>query len=188
VPPAAQLADEHGELASHLAAADVDLYLVETMNTIREACAAAGAARAAAPDKPLWVSFTLGPDDALLSGETLHEALKALQGFEPDAVLVNCIPVAQGVSALRALAAARDQAGLRAALGIYGNVGHVDDAVGWTLTDAVSPAAYADAAHSWRALGASIIGGCCGTTPAHTARVARSARDGRRPTADGRYG
>jgi S-methylmethionine-dependent homocysteine/selenocysteine methylase len=176
VPDAAMLADEHGELARNLAAAGVDLYLVETMNTIREACAAAGAARAAEPDKPLWVSFTLGPDNALLSGETLREALAALRGFAPDAVLVNCIPVAQGDAALRALAAARDQVGLTAALGIYGNVGHVDDAVGWTLTDAVTPAAYADAARAWRALGASIIGGCCGTTPAHTARVARSAR------------
>jgi len=50
-------------------------------------------------------------------------------------------------------------------------VGHVDDEVGWTLTDAVSPAAYATAAREWLALGASLIGGCCGTTPAHTAAL-----------------
>jgi homocysteine S-methyltransferase len=41
------------------------------------------------------------------------------------------------------------------------------------LTDAVSPTAYAAAARDWRALGASIIGGCCGTTPEHVRAVAR---------------
>lgn len=173
VPAADALADEHAELARNLAAADVDLFLVETMNTAREAYAAARAARDADPDIPLWVSFTLRPDNALLSGETLLEALLPLAPLEPDAVLVNCIPVAQCQSALRVLRAARDKAGLDADLGVYGNVGHVDDAVGWTLTDAVSPTAYAAAARDWRALGASIIGGCCGTTPEHVRAVAR---------------
>jgi S-methylmethionine-dependent homocysteine/selenocysteine methylase len=52
-------------------------------------------------------------------------------------------------------------------------VGHVDDEVGWTLTHAVSPSAYAEAAREWQSLGATIIGGCCGTMPEHIAAVAR---------------
>lgn len=168
VPSDAELAHEHAALARNLAEAGVDLMLVETHNTIREAVAAAGAARATG--KPLWVSFTLDARDRLLSGEALADAVAAVLPFAPEAVLVNCIPVAQVDSALRALryATPRD-----VAVGAYGNVGHVDDAVGWTLTDAVSPAAYAAAARGWRALGAEIIGGCCGTTPEHIHALSR---------------
>jgi len=39
-------------------------------------------------------------------------------------------------------------------------------------TDAVDPDRYADYAASWVAAGASIIGGCCGTTPATIGAVA----------------
>jgi homocysteine S-methyltransferase len=162
VPGDDELAAEHGELARHLANAGVDLILAETHNTIREAVAAARAAHATG--KPLWVSFTLGPDNHLLSGEALSDAVLAILPFDPQAVLVNCIPVAQVSLALRLLRTATPS---HMPIGAYGNVGHVDDTVGWTLTDAVTPAAYAKAAREWRDLGATIIGGCCGTTPAH---------------------
>ncbi|MDQ3780454.1 MAG: homocysteine S-methyltransferase family protein, partial [Chloroflexota bacterium] len=36
---------------------------------------------------------------------------------------------------------------------------------------AVTPATYAEIASAWLDLGAAIIGGCCGTTPAHTAAL-----------------
>jgi S-methylmethionine-dependent homocysteine/selenocysteine methylase len=172
VPTEAELAREHGELAAALASAGVDLMLVETMNTAREAAAACAAAHATG--RPLWVSFTLGADNHLLSGESLAAAVAAVSRFAPEAVLVNCIPVAQCESALGVLSHALSAAGLAAStrFGAYGNVGHVDDAVGWTLTNAVTPEAYALAAQRWCALGASIIGGCCGTTPAHIAALA----------------
>lgn len=162
VPSAAELAEEHGILARNLMDAGVDLFLIETHNTVREALAATRAVYASG--KPLWVSFTLGPDNALLSGESLAEAVRAVLPFAPQAVLVNCIPVAQVSSALRLLRAAVPNA---IDVGAYGNVGHVDETVGWTLTHAVSPSAYAEAAQEWRAYGAAIIGGCCGTMPDH---------------------
>jgi homocysteine S-methyltransferase len=172
VPSDEELREEHGALARNLADAGCDLILVETMNTIREAAIAAQSA--ASTGLPLWVSFTLNERNDLLSGETLADAVQAVLPFQPQAVLVNCIPVAQIASALSVL---RDATHLRGAshlsLGAYGNVGHVDDEVGWTLTHAVSPSAYAEAAKEWRALGATIIGGCCGTMPAHIAAVAR---------------
>ncbi len=43
--------------------------------------------------------------------------------------------------------------------------------VGWTLTDDVQPAAYAQHARQWMQQGAAIIGGCCGTTPDHIAAL-----------------
>lgn len=166
VPSAAEVDVEHGALARNLADAGVDLMLIETMNTVREAVAAARAA--ANTGKPFWVSFTLGADGALLSGESLASAVAAVRPFRPEAVLINCVPVAQIAAALTELQMVAH--GLR--FGAYGNVGHVDDTVGWTLTDAVTPAQYADAARGWRAQGASIIGGCCGTHPGHIRAIA----------------
>jgi homocysteine S-methyltransferase len=172
VPSDNELREEHGELARNLADAGCDLILVETMNCIREATIAAQSA--ASTGLPVWVSFTLNERNDLLSGETLADAVQAVLPFQPQAVLVNCIPVAQIASALSVL---RDATHLRGAshlsLGAYGNVGHVDDEVGWTLTHAVSPSAYAEAAREWQSLGATIIGGCCGTMPEHIAAVAR---------------
>jgi S-methylmethionine-dependent homocysteine/selenocysteine methylase len=162
VPSDAELIAEHTILARNLADAGVDLILIETHNTIREAVAAADAARATG--KPLWVSFTLDTDDRLLSGESLADAVRGVIPFRPAALLINCIPVAQ---IRRVLPQLRQAAPAHVNIGAYGNVGHVDDRLGWTLTDAVSPASYAEAAHEWRRLGAAIIGGCCGTTPAH---------------------
>ena len=125
---------------------------------------------------PVWVSFTLNAQNKLLSGEMLADAVQAMMPFEPEAILVNCIPVAQISSALEVLRAALHQHE-RLAFGAYGNVGHVNDEVGWTLTHAVSPSAYAHAAKEWRALGATLIGGCCGTMPEHIAAVATTLAD-----------
>ncbi|NJM41736.1 MAG: homocysteine S-methyltransferase family protein [Anaerolineae bacterium] len=168
VPSDDELREEHGELARNLADAGCDVILVETMNTIREAVIAAQSA--ASTGLPLWVSFTLNEHNHLLSGETLAAAVCAVLPYRPQAALVNCIPVAQVGAALRVLRDATQA--IRIAFGAYGNVGHVDDEVGWTLTHAVTPSAYAEAAREWQALGATIIGGCCGTMPEHIAALA----------------
>lgn len=167
VPDDAELEAEHGELARYLAEAGCDLILVETMNTVREAVIAARAA--AATKLPVWVSVTLNQHNDLLSGESLRDAVRAALTVKPDALLVNCIPVAQGTSALRALRDAIDNTQVR--LGIYANAGYVE-ADEWSMTHGVTPEAYAEAATEWLAAGASITGGCCGTTPDHIARLA----------------
>ncbi|MCW1967901.1 MAG: homocysteine S-methyltransferase family protein [Anaerolineae bacterium] len=168
VPSEAELDAEHGELARNLADAGCNFILVETMNTVREAVA--GCKAALATGLPFWVSFTLDAQNNLISGERIAEAVQAVLPLRPQAVLVNCVPVAQIADALTKLRAGLGNTALP--FGGYGNVGHVDDEVGWTLTHAVSPVAYAEAAHGWRELGASIIGGCCGTLPAHIAALA----------------
>ncbi len=172
VPDDDALHREHLAHAEALAEGGADLLLVETMNTIREA--EAGCRAANAVGLPLWVSFTVAPDGNLHSGETLHDAVRAMLDFRPEAVLVNCLPVAQVASALDLLRPALVNTGVM--FGAYANVGHVDDVVGWTLTHAVSPDAYASAARGWLAQGASVIGGCCGTLPAHIAAVAALAQ------------
>ena len=159
VPEAAALAREHAEHARHLAEAGADLLLVETMNTIREALAAARAARSTR--LPLWVSFACDGAARLLSGETLADALAALHELAPELVGVNCLPPAAVAASLRVLGESGRP------FGVYANLGAPSDGDGWTRSDDCSPAAFAEHALGWRAAGARAVGGCCGTRPDH---------------------
>ncbi|GIW82748.1 MAG: homocysteine S-methyltransferase [Gemmatales bacterium] len=178
VPTDQELRQEHREMAHNLADAGVDLILVETMNTIREAVAAVSAANATGV--PVVVSFVCkgatSPEDhadwhsaALFSGESLAEAVQAVAVGQPVAILLNCIPVRSVEPRLQSLASLTEKP-----IGAYANVGHVDEKIGWTLTNAVTPEEYAAAARKWYERGASIIGGCCGTTPEHIAALHRT--------------
>jgi S-methylmethionine-dependent homocysteine/selenocysteine methylase len=161
VPDEAALAREHAEHCANLAAAGVDAILCETHNCVREACAAARAA--SATGLPLLVSFVCWRGATLLSGERLGEAIAAVRRFGPAALLVNCLPPSNVAPCLEVLAGA----GL--AFGVYANLGAPDPATGFRRSEDVSPQGYAELAAAWVAAGARLVGGCCGTTPAHIA-------------------
>src|SRR5204863_34138 len=57
--------------------------------------------------------------------------------------------------------------------GAYAHLGEMDAAVRWPRSPVLEPEAYADRAARWIERGATMIGGCCGTTPLHIAAVAR---------------
>ncbi len=171
VPVDAQLRAEHAEMAAALAEAGADLLLVETMNTVREAAIATEAAHAVG--LPVLAGFVCGVDARLLDGADPAEAARAVEAAGACAVLVNCTPMA---AIARVLERLRTGTGLP--LGAYANVGVEDPAVGWTLTDDVEPGPYARAAREWVRLGARVLGGCCGTQPAHIRALAdRFGRD-----------
>ncbi|HEY3350220.1 MAG TPA: homocysteine S-methyltransferase family protein [Thermoanaerobaculia bacterium] len=160
VPSEAEISSEHAEMAAALAAAGVDLILVETMNTVREAAAAARGA--AATGLPAVVSCVTDGNGRLLSGEPVEDFARALLSLPspPDALGVNCVPARSLAADLARLAAAAPGVPLAA----YGN----------TFGDPVPPENDAALAAEWVRLGARLAGGCCGTTAAHTAAVARA--------------
>ena len=161
---------EHTEMAHSLIKAGVDLLLIETMNTVREAVAATKAA--VETGCPVLVSVICGSDGRLLSGETVSAASEALTPINPDAILINCAPAPD---LHRPLAELRANTSLP--VGAYGNVGYMHDDRNWVDSDASDPEIYALHAHRWRESGAMVIGGCCGTTPAHIARIKASLLD-----------
>jgi len=161
VPDAAALEAEHAEVAQALAGAGVDLLMVETVNTGREAAAAARAALATG--LPVTVSLVCNAQGKMLSGEDPGKIAASLADVGVDAVLINCTPAPDLLRALERVTAATD-----VATGGYGNVGHADEQGGWVNTDAVDPKSYSRYAATWLDAGARIIGSCCGTTPAHT--------------------
>lgn len=170
VPPQAECEREHAEMARHLAEAGVDLILVETMNTIREAVAATRAARATG--LPVLTSFVCRGDGRLFSGESVTAAVQAVAGLGVAGLLINCTPsttIHQPFAELRA--AVQAQPAPVPIQGLYANIGHTNDVDGWTLTADMTPLEYARLASGWLAQGANLLGGCCGTTPAHIAAL-----------------
>ncbi len=159
VPPEDELRAEHAERVEHLLQSGVDLFLIETMNSIREARIAAKFA--AQSGLPVAVSFVCGADGRILSGETLSAAANELLPLGILALGVNCGPTHALAKPLDELATVCPK---DFPLIAYGNIGYADEQVGWVNTDAEDPKVYAEHASRWNAR---IVGGCCGTTPEH---------------------
>lgn len=174
IPPDAELRDEHRAHARNLADAGADLILIETMPTIREAAFASEAARDTG--LPFLVSFVCNAEPAgrLLSSESLADAAKAVLPFKPAGVLVNCLAAAVVTPLLRVLRAAVPGT----VIGAYANTGERPPGGEWIATSATDPQAYARFAADWLEAGATLIGGCCGTTPDHIAEMEPLVADG----------
>jgi homocysteine S-methyltransferase len=163
VPTDDELRTEHSERVQHLIECEVDLILIETINTICEAVIMAKLATATGT--PVVVSFVCDRKGKILSGETLTEAAKQLLPLGVSAIGVNCGPTPNLAKPLAELQAA---CGKDFPLIAYGNIGYADDEVGWVNTDSENPNAYCEHASHWPV---KIVGGCCGTTPGHIAQL-----------------
>jgi len=163
VPPDDECRAEHSERVHHLVACGVDLLLLETFNTIREVVIAAKLATITGT--PVIVSFVPDVNGHILSGETLAEAAAQLLPLGVVALGVNCGTTTNLIAPLKELRAA---CGPDFPLVAYGNIGYADDQIGWINTDAENPAVYCQHAAGWPA---KIVGGCCGTTPAHISKL-----------------
>jgi len=159
VPPDAELRAEHSERIHHLVECGVDLILIETINTIREAVIMARLA--IDTGVPVVVSFVCDREGRILSGETLTQAANQLLPLGISAIGVNCGPTPNFAKPLAELEIA---CGKDFPLIAYGNIGYVDEKVGWVNTDSENPKAYCEHAVHWHV---KIVGGCCGTTPEH---------------------
>lgn len=164
-PEDAQLRTEHARMAAALVAAGVDLILIETQVTIREALIAAEAARRTG--LPFCVSFVCNRRGQVLSGESLREAFEAVLPLEPSALLLNCIPAEEVLGNFAPLGSL-----LRGTpKGAYANTGRLLPTGSWEATDGAEPAVYAGYARDWMNHGLQLIGGCCGTTPEHISAI-----------------
>jgi len=162
---------EHHELIVRLVEAGVDLILIETMKTIREADAAARAAKDCGI--PMFISWTCESGGKILGGESLKKGILSLEQYQPLAFLVNCTASKNIGPALRNM---REIA--KVPIGAYANVGKPEPVFGWEFTHELDPAKYALEAEDWIQDGARVVGGCCGTTPEHISELKNRLRPG----------
>jgi S-methylmethionine-dependent homocysteine/selenocysteine methylase len=160
-----------------------DLVLMETMSLVREGLTVPSVELAVETGLPVWLSFrrcrhgvcgVYGQHWGGPEGDVFGRAARRFEQIGIRALLVNCLPPDH---VPRMLPWLRDFVDLP--LGVYPNLGYYSDA-GWRFDPRVGPAEYAELALQWRAEGAQIVGGCCGTSPEHLA-AAREALEGTRP-------
>ena len=151
----------------------VDLLVIETFFDLEHLLLAADEARRAA-DVPVIASMTFGEDLVLADGTTPEVAVRALTAAGVDAIGVNC-----GVgplACLDALARFGPSADGDPARSIMPNAGLPQRLEGRFIY-AAEPPWFGSIVPRLLDAGARIIGGCCGTTPAHIAAM-RVALDG----------
>ena len=158
-----------------LADAGVDLIVIETMNDLQETLVAVDAAREVC-DLPVVASMTFTRDDRTVLGDAPATVAQRLHEAGADTIGVNCS--GGPVQLLRIL----EQ--LRAAVPdgrfwVKPNAGWPEQVMG-RIRYPASPEYFGDYAWLFAQGGADVIGGCCGTTPAHIAAM-RAALDGGPP-------
>ena len=148
------------------AQAGADAVLAETFSDTQEARAAVIAAKEAAPGLPVLCSLTFEENGRLLTGATPEAAAAILEGLGVAAIGLNCgAGPARAIAVLPRLAAAAHVPILT-----NPNAGLPRIENGRAVFD-LPPEEFAAQSEQLLALGASILGGCCGTTPAHIAAL-----------------
>jgi 5-methyltetrahydrofolate--homocysteine methyltransferase len=158
------------EQARALVAGGVDLLNVETMFDLTEATIAVEEAVRAADGRPVLASMTFKPAAKgfrTMMGVSPEEAVAALKESGADLVGCNCEitcePMAELVPVLARLAGGLTYA--------QPNAGQPRLEAGETVY-AETPEHFAAVVATYPALGAGIVGGCCGTPPASIAALA----------------
>lgn len=161
-----ELVDVYKEQISYCVEAGVDLFVVETMMSLQE-CRAAVLAVKECCDLPVMVSLTFNEDMRTLYGTDPQTAAVVMEAMGADAVGVNC---SNGPEKLcEVVKRMADYAGIPL-LG-KSNAGLPRLVDGMTQYD-MGAEAFGVAAAELVEAGASIVGGCCGTTPEHIACLA----------------
>ena len=144
--------------------AGVDVIFFETFMDAEEMEIALRAKKALS-ELPEICSFTCGPDGHLPSGTSLGEAFAKAHHLGGAIMGVNCMNDPAGMATLLPEPIARSP------LAVYPTAGQPRRQGSQFVYD-ISPAVFAESAPELIRKGARLLGGCCGTTPAHIARLA----------------
>ena len=154
-----------------------DLVLLETLTLLRDPETFASVERLLGTGLPVWLSFrrcrhgvcgVFGQHWGPPEGDLFGRAVRRFEELGVGALLVNCLPVDHVPGMLSWLREFTDLP-----LGVYPNLGHLAGQR-WRFDESIGPQEFAALALAWRAEGAQIVGGCCGTTPEHIAAAAEA--------------
>lgn len=156
-----ELYDAYVEQLTALKEAGVDLIAAETLLSGEEGAVILDAA--AGTGLPVLCSLTVEADGGLLLGGNIYDACAGLEGLGADAVGINC---SCGPDQLQAVVS-----GIRRRVGVpviaKPNAGLPEITETGEAVYSMGPEAFGRAMVSLRDAGAALLGGCCGTTPAH---------------------
>jgi methionine synthase I (cobalamin-dependent)/5,10-methylenetetrahydrofolate reductase len=165
------------EQARLLEGRGVDVFLVETFYDLDELETAIRAVQDVS-SLPIVAQLTFDEDAQTLAGVSAREALDRVRSLNVAAAGANC-----GVGPQAALAALSDisERANGFPLTAQPNVGLPARSGGRIVYPNATPDYFAEFAAQARSLGARVIGGCCGTTPAQIAAIRAAVEEEREP-------
>ncbi|GAA3523667.1 methionine synthase [Amycolatopsis ultiminotia] len=163
-----QVKAAYAEQIQALADGGVDVLMIETIFDTLNCKAAITAAREVAPHLPLWISVTIVDlSGRTLSGQTVEAFWSSIAHAEPLIVGVNC---SLGAAEMRPHVAELSRlAGTYTAC--YPNAGLPNAFGGYDQTPEETGGMLGEFAGAGMV---NIVGGCCGTTPEHIAKIAEA--------------
>ena len=165
------------EQARLLEGRGVDLFMVETFFDLDELEAAVAAVKGVS-SLPIVAQLTFDEDAETLAGVSAAEALERLRTAGVAAIGANCgLGPQAALAALNEMSAGADGLALTA----QPNVGLPSRSGGRLIYPNATPDYFTEFAAQARNLGARIIGGCCGTTPAQIAAIRTAVEEERAP-------
>jgi homocysteine S-methyltransferase len=158
--------------ASALATAGVDFIILETFTNIDELILAINAVHSVAQDLPIIAQCTVNENHETVYGDLLEDAIRRIsQSPYATVVGINCsIGPAGMLRALEQIRSVTDKP-----ISVMPNAGLPREVDGRRLYMS-TPEYMAEYAKRFFEKGARIIGGCCGTTPAHIAEIVKAVR------------
>ena len=168
-------AELFAEQARVLEGRGVDLFMVETFYDLDELETAIAAIRSVSA-LPLVALLTFDAQGETLAGVKAEDAAARLRPLGLAAYGAN-----HGAGPAAALAALARMGGDGAVLAALPNVGLASMTGKRIVFPHATPAYFEEFAAQARALGARLIGGCCGTTPAQIAAIREAVEANRRP-------
>lgn len=155
----AELRDFHSERIAILASAKPDLFACETIPVLDEALAECEELARHGEDIPAWVSFSCKDGQQTNAGDDVRDCARVLDGLPQVAAIgINCTAPDYVASLIR-----RMREGTEKPIVVYPNTGEVYD--GKTKTWHGNGVSYTDYVKDWHRAGATLIGGCCRTSP-----------------------
>ena len=149
-----------------LAQAGADLLILETFTDLYEIREALAAARQVC-ELPVIASMTFTRDDRTLLGDSPAHVARELQSAGADVIGINC---SGGPAQLWRILRQMRLAVPTARFSLMPNAGWPEQ-VGGRIMYPANPEYFGDYALAFCEAGASLIGGCCGTTPDHIAAM-----------------
>lgn len=153
-----------------------DFIVIETMSDLHEIREAIRAAKETV-DLPVVASLTFTRDDLTILGDSPEAAAHALIAAGADVIGVNCsggpAQLLRILKHMRRVLSSTGEKGNRPYLWVKPNAGWPQQ-VGGRIMYPADPEYFGDYALAFCASGANIMGGCCGTTPAHIAAMRRA--------------
>jgi methionine synthase I (cobalamin-dependent)/5,10-methylenetetrahydrofolate reductase len=171
--------DVFTEQARLLEGRGVDLFMVETFFDLGELVTAIEAVQGVS-SLPIVAQLTFDEDAQTLAGVSAAQAVERLKGLDVTAIGANC-----GLGPQAALAALSEMSSLVGENGLMltaqPNVGLPSRSDGRIVYPNATPDYFAEFAAQASALGARIVGGCCGTMPAQIAAIRQAVEEERLP-------